>query len=121
MKSVINNKAFSLIELLVAVAVLAIGIGTVLQAMAHSARVTGLSKDIVSALFLAEDKMQELEFKERNKQLSQLNGKGASNKFAWEYSFVLDADLNLYKLDLKTSWQRIGRNEEIDLITYLKK
>jgi prepilin-type N-terminal cleavage/methylation domain-containing protein len=110
MKCVINNKAFSLIELLVAVAILAIGIGTVLQAMAHSARVTGLSKDIVSALFLTEDKIQELEFKER-----------ASDKFAWEYALVLDADLDLYKLDLKTSWQRIGRNEEIDLETYLKK
>ena len=69
MRSVISNRAFSLIELFVAVAILAVGITTILQAMGHSARVTGLSGDIVSALLLAEDKIQELEFKEKNKLL----------------------------------------------------
>lgn len=120
MRFAINNKGFSLIELLIAVAVLGVGITTMLQAMGYSARVTGLSGDIVQVLFLTEDKAQELEFKERKGKLTQMEDSSKEGKFAWSYLLVPDNVLNLYKLDFKASWQRMDRNEELNLLSYLK-
>ena len=113
-------KAFSLLELLIAIVVLSAGISAILQAMSYSAKVTGLSSDMVYGLLLAEDKMQELEFKEKTKQLVEMTDNGKDGKFEWNYSLVLDPDLKLYNLDFKALWQRMGRNEEINLKSYLK-
>ena len=55
-----QDKAFSLLELIVAVAILSVGITVVLQAISSSAAATGLSNDIINAVFLAKDKIQEL-------------------------------------------------------------
>lgn len=118
-----QNKAFSLLELIIAVAVLSIGIVAVLEALSFTARLAGLSSDIVNAVFLAEDKMQELEFKESQRLLESepQEAMGEKDKFRWEYMNNLDADLGLYKLDFNINWQRREREEKISLNTYLLK
>lgn len=118
-----QNKAFSLLELIIAVAVLSIGIVAVLEALSFTARLAGLSSDIVNAVFLAEDKMQELEFKESQHLLESepQEAMGEKDKFKWEYMNNLDADLGLYKLDFNINWQRREREEKISLNTYLLK
>lgn len=116
-------RAFSLLELLIAVAILSTGIIAVMQAFSYSARITGLSCDIVNAVFLGQDLLQELEFKERKGLLQQgpAEAGGKKEKFEWGYSLNLDQDLNLYRLDLDIKWRRINRQEEINSVTYLKK
>lgn len=123
MTSGIGKKAFSLVELLVAIAILSIGIITVLQAFSYSSRGAGLSFDIVNALFLAEDKMQELEFKEKEELLNFASRKvnDKKDKFSWQYSFDLDTELNLYHLNFNISWERINRQQGFNITTYLRK
>lgn len=117
-----NNKGFSLLELVVAIAVLTAGITAVLQALSYSARITGLSCDITNAVFLAGDKMQEFELKEKmkiiNKQPAELNEK--KDKFTLSYTLNPDSTANLYGLQFDISWQRAGREEKLNLQTYLK-
>lgn len=118
-----NKDAFSLLELIVTIAVLSIGVIAVLQALSFSIRVTGLSSDIVKAVFLTQDKIQELEFKEKLGLIGKeqpLEPPGSDERFQWNYNLSPDADLNLYKLKFDISWQRANRNEEIELSTYLR-
>ena len=118
----INTKGFSLLEIVTAVGVLSTGIIVILQAFAFSARVTGVSCNIINAVLLAEDKIQELEFKEGSNRLGNepREASGKKDKFAWRYVFALDSDLNLYKLNFNVSWQNLNRTEEIKLNTYLR-
>jgi len=82
----------------------------------------GLSCDIIDAVFLAEDKMQELEFKEKqgliNKEPGEIRAK--LEGFDWKYTLNLDPDLNLYKLNFDIKWLRANREESLDLNTYLR-
>lgn len=118
----LKNSAFSLLELMITVAILSIGIVVVLQAFSYASRMTGLSCDIINAVFLAEDKVQELEFKEKqgliNKEPAEVKDK--KDKFSWGYALSLEPDLNLYKLNFDITWQRANREEGLDLNTYLR-
>lgn len=115
-------RAFSLLELIIAIVILSSGITVVLQAISFSSRITGLSCEMIKAVLLAEDKMQELDFKEKQGWLNQEPQKleGKNGKFVWEYTLILDEDLNLYKLDFGLSWKRQRREEGLNLKTYLR-
>ena len=121
LKYSLKDKAFSLLELIMALAILSIGMVAVLQAFSFSAQVTGLSCDIISAVFLAEDKMQELEFQETQGSLQEAFERGESGRFIWERSIVQEQDLDMFKADLKISWQRQGRQQALEASTYLRK
>jgi len=122
LKSNPKNNAFSLLELIITVAILSIGIVVVLEAFSYSARMTGLSCDIINAVFLAEDKMQELEFKKEKQNLTSIEPAGGieNNKFRWSYTLNLDPDLNLSKLNFNITWARANREESLSLNTYLR-
>lgn len=117
-----NNKAFSLLELIITIAILSIGIIVVLQALSTCARAVGFSCDIIDAVFLAEDKIQELEFKEKQNLISKepKEIREKKEKFAWGYSLSLEPDFNLYRLKFDITWQRLNREEKLELETYLR-
>jgi hypothetical protein len=92
----------------------------VLQAFSFSAQATGLSCDIINAVFLAEDKLQELEFQEKENSVKEESVQGSLDRFNWEYSINLDQELSLYKLNLNISWLR-QRRHSLDVSTYLRK
>ena len=120
-RSKLKNKGFSLLEVIIMIAILSTGIVVILQALSFSARVTGLSCDMTNAVFLAQDLIQELEFKEKRQEISAEEKTGKKNKFVWNYAIInLEPDLKLYKLDLDVVWQRLNREERLDLNTYLK-
>lgn len=116
-----RNKGFSLLELIISVAILSIGIISIIQAISYSTRVTGLSCDMITASFLAKDIVQELEFKERQGALSSqpLAYGEKKGKFTISYSLSPHQDLNLYVLDFDIAWKRLTRQEEVKLNTYL--
>jgi len=115
----LQNKSFSLLELIVTLGILSAGIVTVLQAFAFSARITGLSCDMVEAVFLGEDKIQELEFNESQDLIKNTpqDGRGTQDKFEWVYTLTPDPNLKLYWLDFTVSWTRARRNEGLDINT----
>lgn len=118
-----GKRAFSLLELLVAITILSVGIVTVLQALSVSSRVAALSFDLVNANFLAENKMQEWEFKEKRGFLSKEPpaAEDKIGKFTWQYALNnLEPDLKLYHLNFNLSWERAKRQEKINLNTYLR-
>lgn len=118
----LKNNAVSLLELIITVAILSLGITVVLQAFAFSSRATGISNDTINAAFLVQDKVQELEFKERQGLISEVPPeiKETKDKFTWQYSLILDPGLNLYKLNLDIRWQKLNREERLSLNTYLR-
>ena len=121
-KFLLQNKGFSLLELIISVGILSIGVLVVIQALSFAARATGLSRDIIEAVFLAEDKIQQLEFKEKAGLLSPepKEDNGSKDKFQWQYNLSLEPDLNLYKLNLSVSWDCLNKQEAFVLNTYLR-
>lgn len=117
-----KNSAFSLLELIIAIAILSAGIVGVMQAFSYSARVSGLSCDITDANFLAKDIIQELEFKEKLKLINDSipDISGRVGKFQWQYEFKETSEPGLYNLRLLISWERLNRKEDLSLRTYLK-
>ncbi len=118
-KSSLRNEAFSLVELLVCIAVLSTGIIFILQALSFSTRTAGLQNDFIEAAFLSKDKLQELDFKEaygllKNQPLKEELTKG---KFNLSYELILNTETNLYLCDLKISWKRAKRDESMEIST----
>jgi len=124
LRYVTSNKAFSLLEVILAVAILSVGIVSILQAFSFSARVTGLSLDMIRAVFLSEDKLQEIEFKEISGKLDQVPQQFNEDegRFNIQYSISqLAATTDLYQLDFGINWNRSGRQESITISTLLRK
>ncbi len=115
-----TKKGFSLLELLVAIGILSVGILVILQAVGFCSRIVSITSDTINALILAEDKLDELQYKEKTKALTQMNSSEKSGKYLWEYALALDPDLNLYKCELNVSWNRLERNEKLVINTYLR-
>ena len=123
MTSETGKRAFSLVELLVASAVLSIGIIVILQALSFTGRIAGLTLDLTKALFLSENKMQEWEFIERRGELDKEppEGAGSADNFTWQYALNQNPDPGLYDLSCNVTWKRASRQENIGVDTYLRK
>lgn len=122
--SVINlpKRAFSLLELLVAIGVLSAGLIFILQALSFCARSSGVAADTLGALALAENKLQELQYRERNRLLTQMNDSGASGEYRWDYALEPDPSSGLlYKCSLNVTWERSLRSEKFSLAAYLRR
>jgi len=119
----VSNKGFSLLELIIAIAILSAGIVMVMEAIVFSTGAAGLSCDVVSAVFLAEDKLQELDHKEANSVISNEpeESQGSQDKFSWQRTLKLDAGAGLYALDLELKWKTRSREEGFAIRTYLRK
>lgn len=117
-----NKNGFSLLEVMVAAAVLTAGVAVVAGAMSRCAQVTGMTNDTMLAVFLAEDKLQELELKEKAGRLDTEPNEsvGDEGKFNVACGLARDADWNLYSMHIKVSWERLQAVREFDLITYLR-
>lgn len=120
-----KSRGFSLLEVIIGVAILSTGIVLILQALTFSARITGVSCDTVKAIFLAEDKWQEIDFKVGKKiidKASSDSGQRDGDDFKWSYELAaLEDNPDLYKLDLNINWQRGSREEKLELNTWLLK
>jgi len=119
-----RDDGLTLIELTVSAAILAVGLTAVLQAFSMSARMSGVAGDINQACLLAQEKLQEIDFKETNGWLSQapLESEEEYEKFKTKYSLnLLDTAFVTKMLDFQISWERANRHENINIKTILKK
>lgn len=98
-----------------------------MQALAFSVRVTGLVSDIIDAVFLVNNKMQDFGFKESENLVRTeiISGTERSGKF--ELRTQKDAGLrlgsaNLYKVSVDIAWTKSGRNEGFKVMsTYFER
>jgi prepilin-type N-terminal cleavage/methylation domain-containing protein len=118
-----NNKGFSLLELIISIAILSVGIVVVMEAIVFSTGAAGLSCDVVSAVFLAGDKLQELEYKEANSFIlnEPEDSEGTQDKFSWKRTLKLDPGVGLYALDMELKWKTKSRQESFGVQTYFRK
>jgi hypothetical protein len=103
-----------------AVGILSTGIVIILQALAFSARSAGLFCDIARAVFLAQDKIQELEVKEKKRAIAPIEQEAGRGKFTLRYEITSETGSALYKLKLRVRWMRQNRDEALDAFTYLR-
>jgi type II secretion system protein I len=116
-----RNNGFTLIEVILAVGILSVGIISCLQALSFSAKASGLSFDYLSASFLAQDKIQELEFREKSGNLK--SGEQTSekkDKFDISCSLNQSLEQTLLDADIQVGWERSGRKETLEINTCLK-
>jgi Tfp pilus assembly protein PilE len=120
MKNKREENGFLFIELVVGIALLAVGITLVIQAFSSAARAHAVSRDMVEAVFLMEDKIQELGFKEQHGRIGQepLEAAGTMGRFAWRYAFVPEQDTDLYVCTLSVAWKEARRNDSLTVHTY---
>lgn len=78
--------------------------------------------DFINASFLAKDKIQELEFMEKQGLLGKEPAQVKEKKGKFESLSVLnfDSDLNLYKCTVDITWLRSKKEKSLRLNTFLR-
>ncbi len=123
-----NKKGFSLLELIIAVGVLAIGLVGVLQIFPVGLRASYRAGMITKASFIAQNKMEEVKMSGFDA-ISALPPKiplsGEDDDFKWEI-FIDDVDLDglessddIRKLTVTVSWIDRNRTRSKDFVTYV--
>lgn len=110
-----KQKAFTLLEVLVALAVLTLGLGTVLKVTANQVAQSGNLKDKTIALWVANNKVNEI-------QLNDWPATGTSNghemmasqEWRWQLKISNTADKDLRRLDIDV----YRRDEEGDPVVH---
>lgn len=115
-----SQKGFSLLELLIAIAILSAGITVIIQAFSYSAKAQALATDMIQAILLAEDKLQEIEFmKPKSEGYEPLKAENNGDTFKWDYLLSPFTETDTYLLRLNIAWQRARREETLVFVEEL--
>lgn len=120
----IGSKAFSLLEVLISVAILSTAIVVILRSFTSSLSSVRFSQNITMACFLAKNKLWEIEqkYKSDNSHLKDTGSEIIQDKnFSWKYE-INDAEIQgLKQLKFTVSWKEKAREKEysMDFSTYL--
>jgi len=125
-----QKKGFSLLELIIAIAVLAIGLVGVLQIFPVGLRASYRSGMVTKAAFLAQNKIEEAKmagFDAVAELPPKIQLSGTEGDFEWEI-FIDEAELEglessdeVRKLTVIISWIERQRTRSKDFITYITK
>ena len=123
-----SRKGFSLLELIIAVGVLAIGLVGVLQIFPVGLRASQRAGMITRAAFLAQNKIEEVKmagFDAITELPPKIALSGSEDDFEWEI-FIdkidqdgLENDDNIRKITVTVNWIERNRTRSKDFITYV--
>ena len=125
-----DKDGFSLLELIIAIAVLAIGLVGVLQIFPVGLRASYRSGMITKAAFLAQNKIEEVKmagFEAIAELPSKILLSGIEGDFEWEIVIDeagldgLESDNDIRKVTIIVSWVERQRTRSKDFITYITK
>lgn len=118
-----SNKAFTLLEVLITVAILSTAIVFVFRSFTASLSSVKFSQNITLACYLAKSKLWEIEqYYKNNLELPASGEETVQNKkFNWSYEITVSETSNLEQLKLTISWQENIREAPytIEFLTYL--
>jgi len=112
-----------LAELIIAVAILSVGITVVISAFSFSAQIAGFSKDLIEAVLLSEDTFQFIEFKERRglwTGVERIEEARQADKFELYYRIDPKDTLSLKVAEVSVRWPYRKNIEQLALTTYLR-
>lgn len=117
------QRGYSLLEVLVAFAILALAVGTILSLFATGLRNSAAASDYARALTLAESQLAYYQGIEAQ-QLDSGDAEGMEEGFAWQsrispYGDVVTAarPARLYRIDVVVKWVRDGKRRSVELST----
>lgn len=120
-----SKKVFTLVEVIISVAILSIGLAVILQGLANSLNALRISENNLETSFIFGNKMSELEM-ERERE-GELNGwereEFASGRivFDWDVTFLPVEDIEeVNKMVAVLSWKEGRRRGEIKVPTYFR-
>lgn len=120
----LDNKGFSLLEVIVALAIMAIGYMTVFNLFSVSIKALGMSDQYQQAINLANSKLSEIEM--LNYETKQTSGTFKNKEdFKWTLSIEPyesslndpEENINLSKVVLKVLWQDNQKTRNVELVT----
>jgi len=120
----LDEQGFSLLEVIVALAIMSVGFVTVLQLFSGSIRSVGMSEEYLKGIALANHKMGELELADfvTEKFSGQFENE---DDYSWElniepYDTPLnkeDANIRVFKVNLEVLWNQSGKERNVELVT----
>lgn len=117
------NRAFSLLEVLIAVGILSVAVITIFRSFTACLSAARFSQHISLASFLAEEKIFEIEQAYKNNLIIEDRGLIVltSTNFNWHYEILDTQDEDLKELKFIVSWKENQREQEypMEFLTYL--
>lgn len=119
-----NNRGFSLLEVIVALAIMGIAFITVLRLFSEGIRTLDYTEQYLKGITLANTKIGELELADFNVNVFYGDFENES-RYRWEltllpYDTILNNDLDriyLMQADLKVLWNDMGVERQVELVT----
>ncbi len=105
-----KNKAFSLLEVLIAVGILTSGVVLVLRAFTSALGSARLSQNVSLACYFAQQKIWECQ-QEKSNSLDQ----GEENRFKWKYEVKPTDMANLSEMNFDISWSENIREKDYNV------
>ena len=128
-----KTRGFTLVELMVSVAILAVGLAFILQGFAFSLNVLRISEDNLKATLVAENKMAELQIQAKENKDGLAGGLDekfelGNMEYAWEIEVqpvgggieeISGAHQTLNEVSACLSWEEGKRMGKVGLVTYM--
>jgi len=118
-----NKRGFLLYDVLLALAILSIGLVTVLRSFSTSLQAVRTSRDYFKATLLLEDKLWEME-RENSLPPGISRSSFPSSKFSWKVetsAIEEEEDMSLSAVKVTISWKEGKGEKDIELTTWMVK
>lgn len=114
-----NQKGFTLLEIVVALAIAAIALPMLLRAFSDGTKRYSLIENRTTALYLLRLKMAEIEMNGYSALASEEGDFGTDSRFKWASEVVNTEIDGLKEVTVIISWQERGQEKSIQLSTYM--
>jgi len=118
-----DQRGFTLLEIVLALAIAAIALPILLRAFSDGTRKHGLIENRTTALYLLRLRMSEIEMLGELEVGSEEGEFGTDSRFTWitdvTEADALDDTEGLYEVTVTVNWQERGQQESVELTTYI--
>lgn len=120
-----NKRGFTLVEIMISIAILSIGLILVLQGFSYALNILRISQDNLETSLLAQEKMAELEINSKQSKgmfLKDISGDSQSDniEFRWQIRLTPDTEYeDLYAVMTTVNWKEGRRSGASIFNTYM--